>query len=291
MKKLHLVSGLAFALALGTASRASASVLPSASELLWGVTDDARLVQFTVGAPETFLISNPISGLRGADGISADPFGNIHELAFDPGTGTLFGLDGFANLYSLDVLTGAASFISDEFSPAGFNAGFAFDPFSGSLRFISDEAENVSITLDGTPVLGANAFYGLGDPNESATPVFVGLGIDPDFGTGYAIDPDLDILAFTVDPNFEEFFTVGLLGEDITGYGSLEVLGDGTLVGALSKDADESSLYVIDTTTGAAIKTGDFGVGMNAIAVPEPGSAAAILGGTALLLGMRRRRA
>jgi hypothetical protein len=66
---------------------------------------------------------------------------------------------------------------------------------------------------------------------------------------------------------------------------------DGNLLASLSTDGLTSSLYSINSTTGAATTLGSFGagVGLTAIAVPEPSTA--LLGGLGLLALLRRRRA
>lgn len=262
----------------------------------WAVTTDAKLIHFDLAAPGITLLSSSITGLRQSDGVTADPFGNITDLASY--NGQLYGLDGNANFYSLNALSGAATFISNAFAPVGFDAGLAYDPFTSNFRFVSDAAENVQIGFDGTLTYGNSAYYAAGDTNAATAPFFAALAIDADFGTGFALDSATDTLAITFDPNFEEFFTLGALGLDVTSLASLDIL-NGALFGALSGDASTSALYSIDSATGAATFVGDFGTGITGLAlsqtsaVPEPSTyglfGALVLAGFVVL--RRRQRA
>lgn len=274
--------------------------LASQAQTGYAATADSRIFQFDFSSnPGVATNVVNVTGLVGGDGSTPDAFGSLFELAYNPGNGVFYGQDGNANFYSVNVATGQASFISNAFTPMGFDAGLAYDPFGGNFRFVSDAAENVAIETDGTVTTGNPTVYATGDANEAATPFFVGLGIDPDFGTGFALDSNLDTLATTIDPNFETFDTVGGLGLDVTAFGGLTVFSDGfdiTIFAALSEDAVTSSLFTIDPFTGAATRIGAFSVdgspvGVSAIAVPEPATGVFLIGGCAVLASMRRRRA
>lgn len=253
------------------------------AETAFAVTADNQLVTFDLAAPGTLLTQAPIVGLASGGG-----FNSIFELAYNHATSTLFGLDRLANLYTIDA-AGNATLINSGFTPFGFDGGLAYDPFSFGLRFVSDAAENAVLNLDGSVTLGANVFYAAEDVNAAATPSFAGFGIDPDFGTAFAIDPVLDTLAVSYSPDASEYFTIGGLGVDITGYASLDVTNLGFIYAALSEDAATSALYTIDSVTGEATKVDDFGVAINAIAVPEPATGLLLAGSALLLLGRRRR--
>jgi len=238
------------------------------------------------------LSSATITGLFDGDGLTPNSNGSILNLAArpgnDPGTFLLYGIDNNANIYTVN-LGGAATLVSAGFSPAGFNAGFAYDPFNNNFVYAGDDAENFSLSLAGAAMANPNFTYAGG-----TTPSIFGLGIDPSFGTPFAIDAANDSLSSTINPLFptqSELTIVGGLGVDVASFGGLVVDWDGNLFASLSTDGLTSSLYSIDPATGAATSLGGFGagVGMSAIAVPEPSSA--LLGGLGVLALLRRRRA
>jgi hypothetical protein len=272
-----------------------ATVSTSHAYDFWAVNTSNALVRYDSAAPGTALSSNAISGLVGSNGVTPDPFGQIADITFVGAT--LYGIDGNANLYTLNTTSGAATLVSSTFSPAGFDLGVAYDPFisGGGLRVVSDSAENYSASLGGVFTAGSNVFVGtgVGDANQGATLAFSGLAIDPDFGIGYAFDANLDTLFVTNDANFAEFFTVGTLGGDFTALSSIDWVDGSTLIAALSTDSAASSFYSIDTTTGAATLVGAFDSGITAIAVsaiPEPSTYAAFAGVAGLAMAALRRR-
>ncbi len=263
----------------------------------WAVNTANHLVRYDSATPGTALSSTGITGLVGSDGSTPDAFGQITDLSF--ANGSLYGLDGNANLYTINRATGAATLVSSTFAPAGFDLGLAYDPFlsGGGFRVVTDQGENFSATLGGVFTTGNNVFVGagVGDANQGASLAFSGLAIDVDFGTGWAFDANLDTLFVTYDANFEEFFTVGGLGGDFTALASFDFVDGSTLLAALSADSIGSSLYTVDTATGVATLVGSFSTGIQAIAVdtsaiPEPSSFAALAGLVGLGLAASRRR-
>jgi len=212
------------------------------------------------------------------------------NVAYNSDTRTQYGVDTNANFYSVSQ-SGAATLVNNTFSPSGFSAGFAYDPFTQKFLFASDAAENVLIAPNGTRTTNPDLVYGAGDANAASTPAIFGAGIDSDFGTSFFVDAELDILALSLDPNFSELLTVGGLGIDVVSFGGLVVDADGLLWASLSTDGVTSSLYSIDTSTGAATLAGSFGgVGMQSLAqVPEP-SRTLLLGIAFAGFVFRRRR-
>ena len=271
----------------------SLTMLQAASAAsLFGVTTDNQLVSFDTATPSVFQTSVVITGLFDADGITPNPSGSILNMAARPGTnpGTfqLWGIDNNANVYTIN-LRGVATLVSAGFTPAGFSAGFAHDPFNDDFVYAGDNAENFSLSLAGAAMANPDFTYAGG-----GTPAIFGLGIDPFFGTAFAIDALNDSLSSSSDPLFpgnSELSIVGSLGLDVTSFGGLVVDFDGNLFASLSTDGLTSSLYSIDSTTGAATVIGSFGsgVGLTTIAVPEP--SAVLLGSLGTLAMLRRRRA
>ena len=271
---------------------ASLAMLPAASAAsLFGVTTDNKLVSFDTSTPSIFQTSVTITGLFDADGVTPNPYGSILNLTarpgVTPGSFQLYGIDNNANVYQIN-LGGVATLVSAGFTPAGFSAGLAYDPFNDNFVYAGDNAENFSISLAGGVSANPNFTYAGG-----GAPSIFGLGIDPSFGTVFAIDSSNDSLSTSINPLFpgdSELTILGGLGVNVTSFGGLAVNWDGNLYASLSTDGLTSSLYAINPTTGAATSLGGFGtnVGLASIAVPEP--SAALLGSLGILALFRRRR-
>ncbi len=264
----------------------------SSAAMLFGVTSDNKLVSFDSSSPSTFLSSATITGLFDGDGITPNSNGSILNLSarpgMDPGSFELYGIDNNANIYTVN-LSGSATLVSAGFTPSGFSAGFAYDPFNNNFVYAGDDAENFSLSLAGAATANSNFTYAGG-----GTPSIFGLGIDPSFGTVFAIDASNGSLSTSLNPLFpsqSELTIVGSLGLAVVSFGGLVADWDGNLFASLSTDGLTSSLYSIDPNTGAATSLGGFGagVGMSTLAIPEPSTA--LLGGLAVLALFRRRRA
>jgi|GEM_PF-1356062 len=256
-----------------------------------GVTTDNNLVSFDTAAPATFITTTAITGLKMSDGVTNDAGAVLLNLTYHASSDTHYGIDSNSNFYSV-TRGGAATLVSSTFSTLGFAAGFAYDPITDKMLFASDVGENILFSTNGTRTANGNLVYGVGDANFGTAPKIFALGIDPDFGSTYFIDADLNTLVTSLDPNFSELFTVGALGIDVTAFGGLGVDAAGNLWGTLSTDGLSSSLYSINTLTGAATSVGSFGpgVGVNSFAaIPEP-SRALLLGMAFVGLLFRRRR-
>jgi hypothetical protein len=277
-----------FALSLLAAALA-ATPLVSRADLGVVATTNGQLVSFDLSTPASSS-SVAVTGFTGGESYFV-------ELAFNRGNGTLYGLGNNANLYSVNQSTGAATLITSALSPAGFNGALAVDPFlfsSLNLRYVTDANESYSITNGSTIVTNAPLNFATGDVNDAATPFFVGLGIDQDFGTVFAIDSNLDILATSGDPLFVDFTTVGSLGINVGGVASVDLDGEGNIYAVLTQDLAIFKLYGINATTGAASELFTFTGGVEAFAtvsaIPEPSTYAAILGGLVLTFSASRRR-
>lgn len=270
------------------AAIAAATTHFTSAATFFGVTEDNELVTFDSSNPGTFLTNTPITGLFDADGTTPNLNGSILNLSArftSPGNFQLYGIDNNANVYTLN-LGGVASLISSSFSPAGFNAGLAHDPFNDNFVYAGDNAENFSLSLAGAATANPNFTYAVG-----GTPAIFGLGIDPFLGTAFAIDALNDSLSTTSEIGFpvdSELSIVGGLGVDVTAFGGLVVDFDGNLFASLSEDGNSSSLYSIDSATGAATLVGAFSKGVGTVTIPEP--SAALLAGFGVLGFIARRR-
>lgn len=265
---------------LGGASALEAGVL-------FGVTGDNQLSSFDTSNPSVFTSQTPISGLVLSDGVTTDPFGLIENLAYDYANARLVGIDGNANIYVIGG-NGMATLLNTTFSPTGFSAGLAYDVFTDNLIYAADDAMVYTIDSAGTASSGSPLVYGAGDPNQGSSPAIFGVGIDPIIGSAFFVDSNTDTLSRSIDPNFAELLTVGDLGIDVSSFGGMVLDDEGNLFGVFSTDAQNSSLYSINQTTGAATLVGALPSGITAVAVPEPSTG--LLALFSVLPLFRRRR-
>lgn len=291
---------------------------PAKAELLVGLTTTNGLVRFDSAAPGTILGSAAVTGLESGEQLLA--------IDYRPANGLLYGLTGGSRLYTLNVLTGLATFsavLSVPLTP-GTSFGIDFNPVVDRLRVVHSDAridplsnQNLRVNVDtGDTIVDGNLI-----------PVMVTSPLDPNIGavaysnnfvgaastTLHHIDFFRDRLVIQNPANSGTLMRVGELaptgmppvGEDITN----ELVGfdisgtTGVAFASLTSPVTGlTSLHTINLATGAATLVGGIGAGM-VIAdiaspfgspVPEPASmqligAAMVALGASRVLSRRRR--
>ncbi|RZJ08921.1 MAG: DUF4394 domain-containing protein [Rubrivivax sp.] len=223
-----------------------------------------------------------------------------------PKDGKIYGVSLSNQIYTLNEMTGAATWVAALSAPviqANLGYGIDFNPVAdfgtaASLRLVSSAGDNFAI----------NAATGLvGNATNKVAPGFTGVAYTnamlmpaaaPASTALYYIDATNDTLAMASSAfNTPTITTVGALGVDVLKANGFEVLGNGQAYAALNVDAGTSlatGIYSINLGTGAATLLGTYNgtlSGLSVSAVPEPGTYAMMGLGLLCLTLARRRRA
>jgi Domain of unknown function (DUF4394) len=223
-----------------------------------------------------------------------------------PGDNKIYGITLSSNIYTVNEVTGAASFVVALSTPivnASLGYGIDFNPvadFTGaaSLRFVSSTGNNYAVNAT-TGVVGnltgsiAAGFSAVAYSNSNPLPA-----VAPPSTSLYYIDSTNDTLSVATSAfNTPTITTVGSLGIDVLRANGFEILGNGQAFAALNVDAGTSlttGIYGINLGTGAASLVGTFNgtlSGLTVSAVPEPGSDAPLSAGLSAVAFVVRRRA
>ena len=282
--------------ALAAAMLCTASL--AQAESVVGLTSANALVTFDTATPLNASVPVTITGLLGV---------NETILGIDrrPANGMLYGLGSSGRLYTLNTLTGAATFAS-QISGAtlsGTAFGVDFNPVPDRLRVTSNAGQNLRIDVTtGVAVIDA----ALNGPTSSVagsayTNNFAGTAST----TLYGISSATDSLYTQFPPNAGTLTLVGALGFDTVAVTGFDISGTSGLAFASLTNGDtaESSFYGINLATGAATLIGAFGIGgnpalaapllgiaLNVGVIPEPGSYALLLAGLLAVGSIVHRR-
>ena len=220
----------------------------------------------------------------------------------------VYGITQSNKLYTLNAVTGTASFVASLSSPVvqmSQGYGIDFNPaadFAGatSLRFTSSGGSNFAINAN-TGVVGnlagmiAPGFSAVAYSNSTILPTMA-----PPSTALYYINSATDMLSVATGAfNAPTITPIGALGIDALNANGFELLADGRAFAALNVDANSSlvtGIYGIDLGSGAATLMGIYNgtlSGLTLAPVPEPGTWATLAMGLGALgfIARRRRRA
>lgn len=197
--------------------------------------------------------TTPIVGLAASE--------TIVSIDYRPATGQLYGLGSSSRLYFINEKSGVATALgAASFSPvlAGGNASLDFNPTVDRIRLVTDSGQNLRlhpelgtvVVTDGIINGGVNAKIGaVAYTNSMAGATATML---------YDIDFEQDKLYMQTPPNDGTLQLVGDLGVNFQGVGDMDILADNSTALAVTNNANVSTLYTIDLTTGKAVDVGKF---------------------------------
>lgn len=232
---------------------------PTAAALVYGLTDAGRIVGFRTATPGTLISNVAVTGLATGE--------RLLGVDFRPADGLMWGLGSNARLYTIDPVTGVATFkaalsadATDTTAPytAVSGATFAvdFNPVANRLRVISNTGQSLRINVD----TGATTTDGAINRALALPVVTAGAYTNSFAGTLttqlLAIDNASDNLALVNPPNDGTLANIGALGVNAEGDVGYDVAGgaNGLSLAALRVGGmGPSLLYRVDIATGAAV--------------------------------------
>jgi 3D (Asp-Asp-Asp) domain-containing protein len=221
-----------------------------------GLTADSDLVFFNSNGANF----NGLNNLTKVDVTGLEYGESLVGIDFRPATGELFGVGSFDRLYKIDVTTGYATQVGNEFvlDLDGDYFGFDFNPTVDRIRLVSDAGQNLRINPDTGAIVDADILTAgvQADGNlNGATTSIVASAYTNNFAGAtstilYGIDADTDQLFIQNPPNAGTQNLVGSLGVDIAPDAGFDIVTmNGVDMGFVTSG---SSFYSINLNTGAA---------------------------------------
>ena len=242
------------------------------------------LIKFDLATPAITTLVGPITGVGG----------RLDGIDFRPSNGLLYGYSFQTNgVFTINLNTAAATLAATPGTASTVgNLGIDFNPAADRLRLVNPLDQNLRINVgNGVTIPDGTLAFVAGDPNFGTSPsvnevAYTNNDSDPATATQlFYIDPNLDILVNTINPNAGELRTVGALGfnaSELTGFDIFTSLtGTNSAYALLTNPGGGASLHSINLATGAATAIGNI-VPPAGIArpfslaiqpVPEPGTA------------------
>ncbi|MFZ4574512.1 MAG: DUF4394 domain-containing protein [Phycisphaerales bacterium] len=262
------------------------------AEIVYGVTQQQRLVTWDSANPGAILTGRSIMGLQ----VNEDVLG----IDLRPATGELFALGSFNRLYTINPANGQATQVGGVFSTPlnGSNFGFDFNPVIDRIRVVSNANNNYVLNPNtGGITVATSLFFGAGDANNGLDPNVVHSAYTNSFAGAtstqlYGLDTGRDILV-TQANSAGTLGTVGPVGTDLTELGGFDISGATGTAYATIRDNTivRSTFWTINLQTGAGTMVGEVGGGEIITAmtvVPAPG--VGLLAACGSLMLTRRRR-
>jgi hypothetical protein len=233
--------------------------------VFYGLSGSGQLSKFNAMNASSPLSTITISGLQTAESILA--------IDFRPATGELYALGSSSRLYIINTVNGTTRMVgTDPFIPAltGDIAGFDFNPTVDRIRVVTGTGQNLRINPEtGVVVATDGNINGITGASVNAV-AYTNSMAGASATSLFDIDPTTQMLYKQSPPNNGTLVLVGSLGVMASGEGGFDISPDNAVALAALTVSGKSSLFKIDTATGAAIKLGDFPTSdaIKAIAIP-----------------------
>ncbi|TWI61208.1 uncharacterized protein DUF4394 [Pseudoduganella lurida] len=231
---------------------------PAATPMVYGLTDDNRLLGFKVATPNTIDSTVAVTGLASGE--------TLLGIDYRPKDGLMHGLTSTARIVTIDPATGAATVkatlaadAADTTAPytalGGTSFAVDFNPVADRLRVIGSTGQSLRINVDTGATTTDGAINRASGPATVIAAAYTNSIAGATATMLYDLDSTSDVLALQNPPNDGTLVNVGPLGIDIAGTGAMDIAGgaNGLVLAALrTTTTGASTLYRIDLATGTA---------------------------------------
>lgn len=245
-------------------SRSAAGARLVSNYPFYVLTDNNRLVKLSTENPSVSLASLAITGLMTNE--------RLMGIDFRPATGQLYAVSSNSRIYTINVVTGAATAIgTDAFTPAltGDALGFDFNPTVDRIRIVTNQGQDLRLNPETGAVVSIDGAIN-GVPGASISGVaYTNNRSGVTTTTLYDIDPVTDKLYRQNPPNNGTLEAVGSLGIDAAGLSNFDIAPDGSAIASIIT-AGGQGLYEINLTTGQATLIGNLPGTMSIVGLAIP---------------------
>lgn len=222
------------------------------AEPIIAINNSNILIRFDSATPGT-VTTQAVTGLMAGD--------QLFGIDYRPANGLLYGLAFGATgdrLYTINALTGVATFASTLSTAVNGVPGMDFNPVVDRLRVVTENEQNLRINVD-TGIVNIDNPLNPGNPGVTGA-AYSNNSAGASSTTLYVIDASTDMLFIQDPPNAGTLVAVGGLGVNTGNFIGFDISGlTGTAYAALGTNLTTSEFYTINLSTGAATLVGSIG--------------------------------
>jgi hypothetical protein len=229
--------------------------LPTTSSII-GLAIPTAPVAYAVDGFNRLMIFDPTTSaapiMKAITGLQSGEM--LVGIDFRPANAQLYGVSNQSRIYTINTSSGAVAMIGGgPFSPAveGVDIGMDFNPTVDRIRLVSSTGQNLRLHPDLGTVVATDGRLNPGSPSITGaayTNNFAGATTT----TLFNIDSMTDQLTRQVPPNDGTQQVVGSLGVNVEGANGFDIGGTTGNAYALLRTGNQSRVYQINLTTGAA---------------------------------------
>jgi len=248
---------VAFSLCLISCKKDKEETKPMIMKPAYAVSESNQLLTFD---PENNadIVRAPISGLQAGE--------NIVGIDVRPANGMLYAIGSNSRIYTINTSNGAATFVATlSVALSGTSFAVDFNPVPDRIRIISNTGQNLRVN----PMDGATINDGAINPTPAAVTAagYTNSIAGATTTTLFVIDTDVDRLFIQNPPN-NGTLTMGMnLGVNADASNGFDIGGKGGVAYAILSVGNNTSLYTINLTTGAATEVRSFGERVRGLAL------------------------
>ncbi|OOG72757.1 DUF4394 domain-containing protein [Algoriphagus sp. A40] len=212
-----------------------------------------QLLYFEEGNLTTPVEAIPITGLGSGE--------SIISIDYRPATGQLYGLSSGNRIYFINENSGMATALgAGAFTPAieGGAASLDFNPTVDRIRVVAESGQNLRLNPETGAVVATDGRINGGMNPEIGAVAYTNSVSGASTTILFDIDIATDKVYQQVPPNDGGLVEVGSLGVDFEGQTDFDILADNSLALSVNRIENETRLYSIDLSSGAASWVGVF---------------------------------
>lgn len=236
-------------------------ITPAPDMMVYGLTDDNKLVAFNSNNSGSFASTKTIMGLSSGE--------KLLSIDFRPATGELYAVSNLSKFYIINTSTANTRAVSStSFTPAisGTIASIDFNPTVDRIRLVTNTGQNLRLNPESGAVAATDG--SIATSSSISGVAYTNSVSGASTTTLYDLDATSGKLFKQDPPNNGTLVEVGSLGITFTGQAAFDISPDSTVALMAATTGTQNSLYRVDLSSGKATNIGNLSQKILDLAIP-----------------------